>query len=232
MRKTPVMESHTICDIAGHTLFVVRFTDTSGEVIQKTLSPEDYADLITGSLKEDRAYWRIRPDFIPEGFVDGCISDNSNYLIAFKVKGRQRPFDHKSGIYNIPFPDLVFFIRMGRGRILDKEVYALKEGSDVLYQYPFGNVSTSGSICSGNIDLDEVRKEGPAMFAELFFLGKTNNDYFGTGSHITTGWSQEELLRRLDGKKKFPERLLKESWGMKSLHDITNKIAKMSGRNR
>lgn len=228
MRKTPKLESQMICDMAGNSVFLVRYTSTSGEVIQKTVSAEDYAGLIGASLKETKMnYWRIQPEFIPEGFIDGCIAGNSNYQVVFKVKGAVRTFCHTSGTYSIPYPDLVFFLEMKRGRINSKCVFALKKGNnETLYQYPFGNVSTSGNICTGNINLAEVKEYGPQMFAELFFLGKTNNDYFHEGSHISTKWSQEELLRRLDGKKEFPERLLKESGGAKTLSDIKKKIAK------
>jgi hypothetical protein len=205
----PFMESRTLCDETGHTLFLVRFTTARGEVIEKTLKPEDYVSLIGGSLKEDRSYWRIRKDLIPEGFVDGCISDDNNYYMAFKVEGKVRPLVHTSGQYMIPYPDLLFVLRMRQGYLEKKSVYALKKGCEELYRYPFGNVSTTGSICTGNIELDEVRTIGPMMFTELFFLGKTNNDYFHEGSHIKPKWSQEELLRKLEGKETFPVRLLK-----------------------
>lgn len=228
MRKTPQLSSQMVCDMTGHTVFQVRFVSTQGEVVQKTLTPEDYASLIGASLKETkRSFWRIKQDFLPEGFIDGCISDANNYMIAFKVKGMVRPFAHTSGVYQIPYPDLVFVLTMGRGRLMHKEVYAMKEGdSETLYQYPFGNVSQSGDICMGNINLAEIKENGPQMFADLFFLGKTNNDYYHEGSHISSKWSQEELLRRLDGKKKFPARLLIQNRGFQSLSEIRNAISK------
>ena len=228
MRKTPKLESRLICDQTGHSVFEVTFTSTSGETVRRILTPEDYADLLGASLKETkRNFWRIRKDFLPEGFVDGCISDENNYVVAFKVKGCVRPFLHTSGMYQIPFPDLLFIVKMNKGRISGKEVYAMKKGDgDTLYQYPFGNVSTCGSICMGNIETSEIKENGPEMFAELFFLGKTNNDYFGEGSHINAKWSQEQLLQKLDGKKEFPERLLKQNSGFHELSAVREMIKK------
>ena len=207
------MVSRTINDKVGHTMFEVTFTTGKGEVVRKVLNPEEYASLIGASLKEVRQKsWRLKPEMIPEGFLDGVIADPKNYHIAFKVKGQVRHFVHTSGSYLIPFPDLVFVVRVSKG-IVGGSVYALKDGDDTLYQYPFGNVSTAGKICFGNIDPSAVVKRGPAVMTELFFTGKTNNDYIHEGSHIRSKLTQEELLQQLNGKKKFPKRLLKPTGG-------------------
>ena len=226
MRKAPQIESRTICDETGHTLFVVKYTTPRGEVLQKTLSPEDYIKLIGGSLREECRYWRVRQDFLPEGFIDGAIGDESNYIIAFKVPGEVRFFAHTSGNYNIPYPDLIFVLQMKKGSIWKKLCFGLGKDGDTLYHYPFGNVSADGGICMGNIELDEIRSGGPATFAELFFLGKTNNDYVSHGCPVKGNLSQEMFLKKLDGKKKFPERLLVPCEGqLKRVADIKKMIS-------
>ena len=228
-RKEPVMESRTLIDDTGHTFFNVRFTTVKGEIIEKVLTPQDYVSLLGSSLKVDRTYWRINRELIPEGFVDGCVSDDYNYKMAFKVKGQVRQLVHTSGQYMVPFPDLLFVLDVKDGRPVEKCVYALKKRGDDLYRYPFGNVSTSGHICTGNISLSEVRTGGPMMFAELFFLGKTNNDYFDEGTHIKTKWSQDELLRRIEGKESFPERLLLPTEAeYRTVGDIVKDIKKLA----
>ena len=227
MRKDPYMESRTILDSTGHTLFKVRYVTARGEVIEKTLTPDAYAKVVGGSVKEDRSYWRIRRDFLPEGFIDGAISDDSNYIIAFKVPGMQRFFAHTSGNYSIPYPDLLFVLELKKGCVNTKLCFALKGEDGMLYHYPFGNVSSSGSICTGSIELDEVRKYGPGAFSELFFLGKTNNDYVSAGVPVNGKFTQQELLEKLDGKKKFPSRLLTPMKGEYTrLADIKKLISK------
>ncbi len=186
----------------------VSLSDIRGDVSTRTLPYDEYMSLLGGSVKKrDEKKWVKIPDnFIPgskeAGLITGYLTDKG-WSCVWRVKGTQRQFVHKSGHYRIPFPDLLFYVRKAGGYL--RYVWAIDE-KDNIYQYPFGNVDTSGSICMGNISLEDC--DTFTDFTEEFFLGKTNNDYFHPGNHVKVMYGQDELLRRLDGKDKFPKKWL------------------------
>ena len=202
------MYSESVTDKTGHILMKTRIETESGQVTERTLSWEDYISLIGGSAKVEEAYTPINPGFMPEGLVSAKVASKDTWKCVWREPAKVRQFVHLSGHYRIPFPDLVFSVQVKKGTVLNKHVFAVKGEQDMLYRYPFGNVSpSSGSICMGNIKIDGL-EDHISAFSEEFFFGKTNNDYFHPGSHVKPKFTQEELLRRLDGKSKFPAKWL------------------------
>ncbi len=185
----------------------VSLSGLKGNVVTRTLPFEDFKSLIGLSEKPVESWIRVPKGFIPgsedSGYLDGYICDGG-WSAVWKVKGTVRQLIHTSGHYRVPFPDLIFSVMIKNGIMCSSFVFALD--GDRVCQYPFGNVSVDGSICMGNIHLPKnpVIKD----FEEEFFLGKTNNDYFHSGSHVKVKYSQDELLRRLSGKETFPKRWL------------------------
>lgn len=79
-----------------------------------------------------------------------------------------------------------------------------------MFRYPFGNVSSNGSICMGNILTKKLSFEKADEFMELFFSGVTNNDYYDK-SNILPGYSLSKMINMLEKKKEFPKRWLVET---------------------
>lgn len=203
-------KSEALQDMTGHTLFRVIYTQKDGKEIIKTISLEDYLSLLGSSVKEELQYSYIPEGFYPAGYIGGSFADTKNYTAVWKVEARKRTINHtRAGRKMIPFPSLVFGLRVDRGYAQGR-VFALKNGNK-LYQYPFGNVSTSGSICMGNIS--SCTEEGPQIFEDDFFAGVTNDDYFSPGSHVSLKCSQVDLISKLVDKEKFPDKWLIGSSG-------------------
>ncbi len=187
--------------------FNVTLSETKGTVVTRTTPFDEYKSLLGVSSKEKMSWIHCPKGFIPgsedSGYLDGYLSEDG-WSAVWREKAAVRQLIHTSGHYRIPFPDLLFFVKMVKGIAQSKMVWAIDE-NDTLYQYPFGNVSTRGDICMGNICLEDKSIKG---FSEEFFLGKTNNDYFHPRDHVKVSYPQDELLRRLDKKKEFPKRWL------------------------
>jgi len=206
-----VLESKTVHDKLGRELMrVVLYDDKGRQKETRTLSMENYFGLLGRNLKETKRFVEIRNDRLPKGYITGWYADDDNYTVIFKVAGKTRQFVYRDGgHYRIPYPDLVFVVGVRKGQIIEKYTYVIDD-KDNLFQYPFGNVSTQGAICTGNIDIKGLTLD---EFAEEFFLGVTNDDYWQQGNHISPkSFSQKQMLEKLDGKDKFPMKwLLKAS---------------------
>ena len=213
--------SESVQDRAGNDAMKVRIVGVDGDEMIKTISLADYFDLFNQSLEREASYVNINPLHMPNGYIKGLFADENTYKLLWKVKGKNRQLIHTSGHYRVPFPDLVFLLCVKNNVITKKRVWAV-DNEGQMYQYPFGNVDTSGNICMGNIS---TRIEnGASSFEEDFFLGITNNDYFSEeGSHIVPMWSQEKLLRELSKEKVFPQRWLKKvNWTLPELEEKLN----------
>ena len=199
-------------DTIGHLLFDCKIVSETGRVIKKTLSVAGLVKLLNGSLRDDTTYSRVPKNFIPEGYVDGCICDASNFYIIWKAKPKKRVVVYKEKIFSIPFPTILFALKVKNGFIQSKECFCMKEGDDdTLYNYPFGNVNNYGSICMGNIKFDPYTEIGAAkQFENDFFEGETNDDLLYQ-NQVAVEWSQGEMFNKLEKEERFPENWLTES---------------------
>lgn len=180
------------------------------EVVERTMTVSDFLKLFGDSLEVKPTFQKIEGDWLPDKYYDLQFFDTENWGIVFPVKTAKRLLVHTSGQYEVWYPNLVFFLMVRNGAITEKNCFAVKEvvPDAELYRYPFGNVSSSGSICMGNIDID-VRK-GPMAFLDEFFLGVTNNDYYSSDCAVTQKWSQSKLLENLSKESSFPAKWLKQ----------------------
>ena len=201
------MKTELVENAVGQHLFRVEMRDEKGAVISKVISLEDYLSMLETSLKLDvkEDVIRIPKGAIPKGYIDGKFS-RSGYTVIWREPAKKRLFIHKTGHYQIPFPDLVFCLCVENGRMEQKQVFAASK--DTLYRYPFGNVDEDGHICMGNIRVD---LESIGDFSEAFFLSETNEDYYTPKESIRQNWTQGKLLAELSKKDAFPIRWLNQA---------------------
>ena len=212
--------TETIENALGQTLFRVTMRDEKGEVLSKILTLENYLTLLETSMrfeeKEDAV--RVERRMLPAGYIDGAFT-KSGYTVIWREKAMKRLLIHSSGHYQIPYPDLIFVLETKDGEIRQK--YCFAAAGERLYRYPFGNVSKSGAVCMGNIKVDP--KDSISSFAEEFFLGVTNEDYFERGESVKPKWSQTKLLENLSGKDVFPEKWLTKG-RFETLEELINHV--------
>lgn len=201
------LDASTVIDRTGNVLFRVTLTEDDGSVLTKTLAPEDYLRLIQNNCTVKTEY--IHLGKLPKGYVDGAVAADDTFKVLLKVPASKRLLVHTSGHYEIPFPDLIFYFEVNKGTLKEKYVYALK--GKILYHYPFGNVSTNGSICMGNISCKELSLATADEAIDSFFSGVTNNDYYYPKEKVTVSYSQQVLLDKLSRLEEFPARWLKKS---------------------
>ena len=215
-------------DRVGNSFLRVRMKHADGRETMRTFTVAQFCHVLGNSLvQEDVPLNKVKNDFWPENTIEAFFGDYENYSCIWRVKGAKRVLVYGGKHYHIPFPDLIFKIKVKKGSIVDKMCFAVKENDEVgLYQYPFGNVSSAGYICTGNIHMKEI-SEYVESFSEEFFLGITNNDYYGDGSgRVNPKCSQEKLLQKLEKLDTFPEK-----WLVKKdvvLNDIMTKGTKVA----
>ncbi len=207
-----------VMDRAGNEFLQVQIKGSDGIETVRTLTVHQFCQALGESLIDDVVIHKMRKDFFPKTAVESYFGDYQNYTCIWEVEPKKRVFVFSNGRhYHIPYPRLVFKLVVRKGRVLKKECFALKgKRQKKLCRYPFGNVSSSGSICTGNIDLSRI--ETVEDFSDEFFLGVTNNDYFNSCSKVSVGYTQEQLLDKLEKLDEFPEKWLVEDG--KSMKDI------------
>ncbi len=207
-KKVVKFTAESLQDAGGHDLVMVSMIDENDAVVtRRVVGLEDYMEILGGSLKVEKPYVSVPASLLPGGYLGGRFAqEKGTYQILFKVPAEKRVLVHPSGHYMVPYPDLVFDVDVKGGSLRRAKVFVLGT-EDELFQYPFGNVSTEGQICTGNIVFSGL---GACVdsFTEAFFCSATNDDYFSPGNHIRPKFSQSEMLSKLNGKEVFPKRWL------------------------
>ena len=185
-----------------------------GEEIIKTISLYEFANMLGSSLLPV-----IKKEFthlgkLPIGYIDCFYENGGTFSILVERKAQIRKLFYEQEVYAIPFPRLLFKFVVKDGVLIDKRCAALKNDADLYdfyetYQYPFGNVSSLGSICFGNINLPKINTMTDIdTVIDLFFEGETNDDYYTNGKCIVPHYSQKQLIMLLSKKEVFPEEWL------------------------
>ena len=217
----------SVIDKTGHPFVKVISTDDNNKSTIRTLTITQFISILGGSTVEEREYVRLKDDFFPKTAKATYFSDYSNYSCVWEVPAKNRLLILNTALgekhFHVPFPKLVFRIVVRNGIVTSKECFAMKNGTDKLYHYPFGNVSSYGSICMGNIAAGEMSKVSD--FSDAFFSGITNNDYYGSDGNgkVSVQFTQEQLLEKLSKQKSFPDSFLVEDGEgrtLKTLCDI------------
>lgn len=158
---------------------------------------------------------------LPQYYFDGAIRREngklSGKIIVVVPKGQKTTRFEKTQ-YTIPFPTLLFYFRIEKGRLQTTQVFALKgkqcKKNAVLYNYPFGNVNLyEHTVCWGDNRLPDVNElQTLDVICSLFYDSSSNNDYYRPCTSTTWDYSNlREVYERLNDKKEFPEKILVKS---------------------
>lgn len=213
----------------GETVFEIQMQKENGEMVINKVDLSTFLNILDATKVQEENYVRLSRELVPEGYIDGAFASDDTYWCIWKVKGAKRQFvlDMRNGDdslrhHIIPYPSLVFALKVHKGVRQAFRCYATKEGSSALYEYPFGNVNTGGSVCMGSIRTKDVT---PANTEEDFFLGVTNNDYYSGFAKCGMDWSQEKLIKELSGKDEFPDNWLQECGQCRDVKELIKNFA-------
>lgn len=205
-------KARSVVDKGGNEFIEVTVKGDDGQESTRTLTISDFLDAMGKSVRHETVMVPIKSGFFPSDYLSLMFGDLEHYSCSFIVEPKKRVFVlSDGGHYHIPYPKLLFQVSRS-GYSMEGHVFALKSKgkSKTLYAYPFGNVSTDGRICMGNIDLKEL--ESVTDFTEEFFLGVTNGDYLEYGkARVKPSYTQNQLLEKLEKLDEFPDKWLIES---------------------
>jgi len=207
-------ESSLIFDKMKNPLFKTITRLKGGEVITKTVSFENYQKLLEVSSKEVKEKYRKIPK-LPKYYHSGQITDKADtYKVSLFVPAGKHQYivDQTNEVFNLAFPSLLFVLSVVKGVAQHDSCYALK-GNDIsdlseLYRYPYGHVSTSGSICMGNVSKRVGEMSNADAFVENFFLGRDAGHYYVPGEFAKPKVELRELVGKVDKKGYFPDNWL------------------------
>lgn len=221
------LTAQTVRSEMGIVAFVCTLETGDGTICQRTMSIDDFVTLIQGATRRVTTS-KLRVGAIPEGFVDGFVSNDAGTLGAIiKVPSQKHQFvlnyDGKRKSYYLPMPNLLYTIYAYEGNITDFRCYTYRhwEGMDTdICQYPFGNVSLGGSVCTGSIQSRKIKNfMDCALVIEDTLCGETNKDYLRDHDdkvNLAKSIDQFSFCDELEKMEEFPHNLLlskKESVG-------------------
>lgn len=238
------LQSKTLRSDAGLVCFKVDLVDGNEVLQSKTMSIDDYITLISGAERRTERPITVALGEIPEGMVDGYASPIEGTLGAIiRVPAHKQQFSltvdkniSESGVksFFMPLPNLIYLITYSSGVRKSFDCYCYKEWEGLetkLMQYPFGNVSSSGSICMGKIVVDEEDKTsfmGLRRIIESSLYGITNNDYLTDGRvRLKERYTQYDFCKKLvdENVDVFPHELLLEQPGnLITVADLQKKL--------
>ena len=208
--------SKTYVDEIGNLFFDVSMKN-GDMLIEKRLSVEDYLGLFEEYTTEQEEFRELPR--LPEEILKARVSnmDESTFNAVVEYPAGKRAFSYMGEHMLLAFPAIISFIKVEKGVRTDTHVFCIKQediGKEkpILYYYPFGNVSSDGSCCYGNISVSGVKDvcAAPSVL-DQFLLGETNNDLWGSKFTNSGAKTQGELIEKLRKMEDFPEEWLSKS---------------------
>lgn len=205
------VDSSIIVKDDGATLVKIKIILSNGECETKTITFDDYCQWLLGAKEERRSYVHVNEER-PQYFFDGCLSNETGcFRVQLFVPKEKHQMVSKNFDFaeSITYPALLFDLTFEKSKPTRKCVYALKvkDAKDIkpdtpLYRYPYGNVSSDGSICMGNIAVKCEFSES-SKFVEEFFLGIDEGHYYQPKVMISKAWNLGRLYNEALKKGDF-----------------------------
>lgn len=225
-----------LANISSNDINLVKLSMISDEnmVIDKTVTFEDYKNAIINVKNDGMNYFRL--GYLPNTFLDGnfAIEKELTGKLALYVPGQlqRMTYQNNKDAAMIPFPSLIFFFEVEEGLIKYSQVFSIKEkaaninGTTILCNYPYGNVSPyEGRICWGSNSLPRIKsfKEFDSLVA-LFINSPTNNDLFQAKHSVSKDITLMKLIQEQSKRSTFNNKLLVET--NKTINDVLIKLNK------
>lgn len=233
--------SKTVRSQSGMVKMMVSLFDGESLLEQTVMSIDDYISLLQGAVRRVDAPTSVELGLIPQGLYDGFVTNRKGtlggifYIPPQKHQFILAPTDFQPRrAYYLPMPGLVYSLIFNNECQRSMSCFAFKEwkGDDtVLYQYPFGNVSSSGSVCMGSI-----KSVKGSTFMDLrehienSLNGVTSGDYLGGQSKVrlATDATQYQFCDSIAELDEFPMELLLESEKMATVGNLRRDFFKIS----
>lgn len=224
MKEITAFRSCIVWDMSGVPRVQTETELEGGRIIKKTISFEDYEKLLFNSQKEKVSFFSVEH---PRYFYQGYASDQrGTFEVILTVPAGNHMF--VSERYNLatqlPYPALIFKLSFQNGSALHKECFALDTDTptdaSVLYRYPYGNVSHTGSICMGNISVKCQSIKEADRFVEAFFAGVDEGHYYSVGENTIPVYTEDQLVKKVLKKGSFPTQWLYPATNHVKISDI------------
>ena len=189
----------------------------NGGSIVKKVKYNDFITMLNDSVEEGGtvvSFSNKNWGGIPDGLIDIAYQDESNFLALLQVPAELFIVQYCGEKYSIPFPSLLFAVKVVGQRVTGTRVYAVKDtkvtSESVLYHYPFGNVYADGHICWGGNSLPTVEGVKDAFkVPQIFYSAPTNSDLWKSEERVDIEkLGNEPILSKvyafLNGQKEFP----------------------------
>ena len=212
----------------------VTLEHNNGGTLVKKICLKDFFQIFNSAISEETIktdFSALRWNGIPDGLVDIAYQDNKNFMILLQVPAEIFIVEYCGNKYSIPFPSLLFSIKVINGKATETNVFAVKDvkasKNTVLYHFPFGNVYDNGKICWGGNSLPAINSPlESTIIPRLFYSAPTNSDLWNAEKRLDVSIVKCEpvlskIYEALHNKKTFPlDALMVSSMTIDKLYNI------------
>ena len=206
----------------------------NGGSIVKKVKYNDFITMLNDSVEEGSSSVNFSSKSwggIPDGLIDIAYQDECNFLALVQVPAELFIVQYCGNKYSIPFPSLLFAVKVVGQRVTGTRVYAVKDKKvtkeSALYHYPFGNVYNDGDICWGGNSLPNIEGvKDTFKVPQIFYSSPTNSDLWKSGEDVDVEkLGNEPVLSKvyafLNGQKEFPlDALMPTTYKVEQLFNI------------
>lgn len=189
----------------------IAFIEGDGKKSDRIVTIESLVKAMTNSMVIKRSSIAIGK--LPFGYYDAAVSEENGKLCANVITvlpASRQMMKYEKTLYDICLPSLVFCFEIEKERIRSTKVYVIKDKRPTdksrLYRYPFGNVSTGGSVCWGNNRLPDISELKALESVMMFFIQSPGNaDYFNAKEYCGhKNYTLRQLFEKLKDKESYP----------------------------
>lgn len=160
-----------------------------GATKSRKMHLSDFVRLLKNATENEIVDFKANRFKVPKELVELSYIDSNNFHGLFLIPGQVFFVTYCNKKYPVPYPPLLFSIRVVNGKVNKTNVFAVKEedkdklGDDtMLYNFPFGNVYQDGSICWGGNVLPQINGLSEVLkgVIHLFYSAETNADLWNS----------------------------------------------------
>lgn len=209
--RTIQIDASSMVNAAGKLVFRVSVKE-GDTLMEKTISAEDFVELLSSSTKEEGTLMPIPK--LPAQVVSAKqdVNNASSYDVVIVYPAAKRAFSFVNQHFLLPFPALCCKASVRNGVRKNVKIFSLPTDhptpDTLLTKYPFGNGGNAdGKCCYGNIVVDGLSNiENCCNILDAFLAGKTNGDLYH--NNVKGFTSQGKFVEFLMDKEVFPKDLL------------------------
>lgn len=203
MSKVVNLSQDTILRISpSRNKLIVEAQNADGSTAYKEISPIDFYFAVNGSYQTSEY---LSSGFLPDNCLHVSMNSTEKSFVFWNPELRADVSYRGKEYPDFPIPRLVFGVRiLVTGRMAECSIGVVADEKPKpeteMFHYPFSNVYSNGTVCSGNNVLPKYKRMTALRNFPRYLLGLPDNDDMYEPDRNRLGLGHLELMEHLQDK--------------------------------